>query len=885
MKREFLFSVIIPVYDAEDFIEEAILSIVKQTIGFKKNIQLILINNATKDNSEKICLKYKEKYPDNIEYVKLKKNRGPAGGRNAGLPYVRGKYFNFLDADDIWDKKAFKAAYKFFEKNYDEIDIISCRRKHFGRINCYHALDYKFTKHSKIIDVSKEPEFIQLHVTSCFFKSKECINQHFNEKIDIGEDSEYVERLILNKLKYGVLDTNINYLYRKREDGKSALDGKESKKGYFLNDYIKILDSLIKKSKEKYNKIVPLIQYHITYETAWLLRSNCSILNECEVLSLKSQVIKYLQNVDDNIIINDRVMKREHKIFALNLKYSDPNYVNFLSVDKLKDMNLFNPISKKNLLFRIIDIREEKLILACQTNVFLNKDRWKIYFKDQNGNIYYPEKECCDIELESLQESIFNKSGYLWKFDLKKIDFLSLKPVLCIDNIEYFTKFRCACFTKVNNEVKNIFFYKKVNQKEYFVKFTGKKLKVYVNLKKICLQLKYYWELIKNFKFNVIFYRLFAKFVETLNKRKILLISDRVHMADDNGELFYKWLISNNKNVKAYYIIDKKSPDVKRIKKYGKVVYYGSLKYKLLFISSHAIVSSMVDKFIYSLPFGVNNIYMSDKNVNRVCLGHGISEQDMSKNESLFSLGLQLYTVANKRELLAKTTSKYGYTDNQIKITGIPRQDYIYLSSKKEKGKTILFAPTWRKSLAGNYVRGKRTYNYKFKESEYFKFFNNLINDKRILDIMKKKGYSGIFNIHPAIKENVIDFEQNEVIKVQERNESYIEQFSSNRMVVTDYSSIANEYAYANSAVIYAQFDNDTFYKNHTYFKGTFDYEEDGFGPVCYDYESTVKEIIKAINNNCKVQEKYSKRKDKYFTFFDDKSCERIYKEIMKLED
>ena len=59
MSKKFLFSVVIPVYNVEKYLEEAILSIVNQTIGFEKNIQLILINDGSPDNSGDICKKYK----------------------------------------------------------------------------------------------------------------------------------------------------------------------------------------------------------------------------------------------------------------------------------------------------------------------------------------------------------------------------------------------------------------------------------------------------------------------------------------------------------------------------------------------------------------------------------------------------------------------------------------------------------------------------------------------------------------------------------------------------------------------------------------------------------------------------------------------------------
>ena len=67
--RNFKFSVIMPIYDVEEFLDEAIQSIINQTIGFKDNVQLILINDGSPDQSDVICKKYKELYPDNVLYI------------------------------------------------------------------------------------------------------------------------------------------------------------------------------------------------------------------------------------------------------------------------------------------------------------------------------------------------------------------------------------------------------------------------------------------------------------------------------------------------------------------------------------------------------------------------------------------------------------------------------------------------------------------------------------------------------------------------------------------------------------------------------------------------------------------------------------------------
>ena len=92
---QYKFSVVIPVYNAESYFDETINSIINQTIGFKENIQVILVNDGSTDKSEEICKNYQENYPNNIVYIS-KKNEGVSKTRNVGMQYIKGKYVNFL---------------------------------------------------------------------------------------------------------------------------------------------------------------------------------------------------------------------------------------------------------------------------------------------------------------------------------------------------------------------------------------------------------------------------------------------------------------------------------------------------------------------------------------------------------------------------------------------------------------------------------------------------------------------------------------------------------------------------------------------------------------------------------------------------------------------
>ena len=132
---------IIPVYNTEKYLEETIQSVVNQSLDFKKNIQLILINDGSKDKSEEICKKYYFLYRDNIKYISLDRNCGVSSARNTGKTIADGKYITFLDSDDLWSKEAFEKAVLFFEKHYDEIDFVSSNLMLFDAVNSEHILN------------------------------------------------------------------------------------------------------------------------------------------------------------------------------------------------------------------------------------------------------------------------------------------------------------------------------------------------------------------------------------------------------------------------------------------------------------------------------------------------------------------------------------------------------------------------------------------------------------------------------------------------------------------------------------------------------------------------------------------------------------------------
>lgn len=113
--NEFLVSVIVPVYNAEKWLKKCISSIMKQSY---KNIEIILVDDGSKDRSLKICQKYAR--IDSRITVISKENCGVSSARNIGLDYANGSYVTFVDSDDFLPLNSLQKMYsKIVESNAD----------------------------------------------------------------------------------------------------------------------------------------------------------------------------------------------------------------------------------------------------------------------------------------------------------------------------------------------------------------------------------------------------------------------------------------------------------------------------------------------------------------------------------------------------------------------------------------------------------------------------------------------------------------------------------------------------------------------------------------------------------------------------------------------
>lgn len=878
----FLVSVIMPIYNTENYLDEAIDSVINQTLGFEDNIQLILVNDASSDDSELICLKYKELYPRNVVYVKNEINLGHGGARNKGIPYIEGKYVNFLDSDDKWDIDAFECAVSFLEQHYNEIDCVACRLCMFDAKSGYHPLDYKF-RDNRVVNIEDDYTYIQMHAAPTFIKSKIVKSKAFPTDIKQGEDTIFINEIILECGKYGIV-YDARYNYRKRQDNSSTLQTNIINKSFYNEDLRLPIERLSKYSIGIYGMIIPYIQFINLYSLKWRIVDKQAFdhLSELELEQYRSLISELLHTVDDKIILESKIGHSEHTVYTYALKYRDEfyQYVHCLrSKLYFHDLCIFS-FKKRNIVkCEILDIEGKYLTLEGTMGIPFPEDMYEIYLKDNHGKKYYPQKvKAYTQQTNSLGETIFWHHGFRIKISLEKIK--KIGAYISFQGQEFRIKISCGQWGKLVDEFESSY-YRKDNyiitkQNNYFV--------VRMKASARRMEFKFHKELIQKKHIRASLLRLVILGLKKVNCKKRWMFLDKIDTAGDNAEALYDFITSSDKSISTYYVLGRKSCDYNRVKPKTNLVIYGSIKHKILYMLSDFFITASFDRNIFT-PFGQWHKYLKDLYPTFIYLQHGVLEKDISNMQKKIKENFRLFITSAYAEYRSLLTGDYGYTEREVKLTGIPRHDLI-IKDKFASKKKIVIAPTWRRSLNTTFDKctGKWPYNPLFVQSEFYIFYNTLINDNRILDKLKERSEKGILRIHPSMGQQVKDFDSNEIFEIVVGGEQYTNEFSECGLLVTDYSSIAMDYAISNCAVIYTQFDKEYFYEGHTYNKGYFNYENDGFGPVYYDYKSTVDAILNIINSDYRVEDKYRQRKNDFFAFSDGKNCKRVYDEICKIK-
>ena len=373
------------------------------------------------------------------------------------------------------------------------------------------------------------------------------------------------------------------------------------------------------------------------------------------------------------------------------------------------------------------------------------------------------------------------------------------------------------------------------------------------------------------------------KNINKYNITETWIINDRQNIAGDSGEYFFRFLKKiNPKRIKYYFVIKKDCSDYERLKTLGNILEFGSYIYSIIFLTANKIISSISESWVDN-PFGNEQKYVRDlTNFDYIFIQHGIIKDDLSESINRLNKNFNFIITSSNKEYESFLDEKYGYNRNNILLTGLPIYDNLQnLQKLIINEKIIVIIPTWRMYIQGtfNFNTYESIYSHSFILTDYFNFYNNLINNDQLLMTMKNLNYSGIFCLDPYFSKQWKDFSQNQIFSVLESCE-YQKLLLSGSLLITDYSNIFFDFAYLKKPIIYTQFDYEEYRRNH-YKKGYFDYTIHGFGPVCYNLECTIAKIISKLKDNCVLENIYLNRIKQFFKYMDGKNSERLYLNLL----
>lgn len=266
-------SVIIPIYNAEKYIEKCINSILNQTF---KNIEIILVNDGSTDNSRIICEKYKNK-DKRIRLFNIE-NNGVSSARNLGIESSRGKYIMFCDSDDYVERTWCEELYNLINGNGNSYTGCAITTMNYRNFKYDEKIDNLSTKEYEII--SKKEYFCIYHLklfnSNCnkIYEKKIILdnNIRFDKNLSLGEDLifnlqylRYTEDKIIftNKSLY-------NYVLKDKE----SLDNKYQKNLFEIYRYLRFKTYKEAIRYNANNKEFNQYHYKLYYESFRRILSN-----------------------------------------------------------------------------------------------------------------------------------------------------------------------------------------------------------------------------------------------------------------------------------------------------------------------------------------------------------------------------------------------------------------------------------------------------------------------------------------------------------------------------------------------------------------------------------------------------------------------------------
>ena len=852
-------------------LEESLDTIISQNRDFEKSVQLILIDLGSSDGSYEIAEKYQSRYPENVKLIQTKRE-GLGLGRyfNIGLKEAEGKYIHFHDTNSELSDNAYNDAKRYMKKYSDKVDIIYIPTYYFDRNAKKYRPKLDYVK-TDIVDVREHINHAIIYLGGAFFRRKAVGDIAFSEDLIDSEADLFMTEILMKKEKYAIVH-GAEFIRNK-----VRLADENKDKEYVENKLNKFFYYLI----NRFDGDVPrYIQYIITSELNPIVR----IDDLSEIYDSREEIDKFwdeLYGILDILNLEDLEVHEEvpriTRSFLVYLKNRD------FHVESREDLNkvflksndyLINSLHFHLLRIDIVELIGDTLNLSGSLSSNSYPENLTVELTREFANGKKDKFQGKFVEYPTTNRRIKTFLGIDWQFpynfDMKipltprEVSNLTFKIIyhdddhhIEMDNSIIFREF--AGLSALGNYlIKN----------DRIISFRGKTFYIqpYSYLSVLKLEFKSLVRILRSggpFLLQGIFYRIvYVLLYPFWKNRTIWLFIDRDIIADDNAEHLFKYCIRQDDGIEKYFIINRDSPDYERLNSsLDNVVAFGSFKHKIKYLFSEKIMISQVTRGILN-PFTHENSYIYEGlSTYKFCfLQHGVTKDDISWWIKKYHKNLFMFLTVSDLERDSMVNGHYNYEEDRIPALGFPRYDNLTSDPQNE----ILFIPTWRRKLD----TPERIIN-----SDFLKSINSFLSNEKLNEKAKELGYKIVFRPHPELWK-FLEFINLENVTLSEG--PYQEMFKTASLMITDYSSVAFDFAYLKKPVIYYQ-DGE-----YHYGEGYYDYETMGFGKVVDNEEELVDKVIGYMENSCEMEDEYKNRVDSFFKYTDKNNCKRVYEWLLK---
>lgn len=819
-----------------------------------------------------------------------------------GFQAAGGDYVCFFRSSSFLNSAFWKHAGKALKSKavcgYDVIHMAT------NYINPKHEMlpyaDFEFVPKNGVVNLKERPNAINLCLGSYLIK-KSAVTEAFFERCLTDESLVWslIELLEEKKEFYYYRDMQLSF-YRAPETDSYNYQAQFTKDWYTKTVQQEWIPALQKHSDSSFVQYAVFYLLKIRYSCNWNDR-NKSVIEGEEVTEFWEKTKEVLQYIDDTVItnygVNDKqVMPRFAGFFFLKMKYGE-------------EKGTVQTAANASFFFGMVNHEPVDSSSAVRASVqAINYAKNQLILDGKITNTYYIPEEELEVYVQTDSKAYLAKKSKAYSLD--KFFNISVNRELtftcALPEQEWKSGSRIWIYLKYRNfYYKLSFFFEKI-QSRIVNRFTASYWRfgpymLRYDMWQKCLVIQKPKFKKRLFQELHLYYQIGKEAASEPRARKALLLRmaywltkpfykgkniwmtfDQLFKGGDNGEYFFRY-VSDRKdkgNIRIYYVLNKTAPEYKALhRKYGrKVLVFNSIRHKLISLHTDMIFATRVDVKLYCGFAQLLEPYFRGLfNGQIFCLQHGLTIQRIAQYQNRLFDNTRLYFCVSPYEKQNLSHPVYDYEDEVLVMTGAPRYDGLVSKDMKQ----ILITPTWRRSVtAGTNSKGSMNeYSVNFKNTEYFKLYNSLINDEKLIASAKKNGYQLIYLIHPILSPQIQDYDTNEFVKIVPGSEvNYEKILSESSLMVTDYSGIQFDFAYMRKPLIY--YHPDTLPPQ--YEAGGLQYDTMGFGPVCKRHEQIVDELCFYMDQKCQMTEMYQKRVDDFFAYDDRENCKRVYEATLE---